>query len=279
MSLRNTSASTSVHGVTFQKIVLFVQPFPRSSSFSRKCSLTVATYRPVLHERLAVNFMTVHQGCPHIALVEWSALLLRIRFGSRISRWVLLSFPLHFQTTSSVTSSMEQSLYCEATTRSCSVIQEIVHIVWELEVPLPCSQEHATGVFSESDDSTARPPACFVKIHFNIILFQMVSFLQFFQPELCMHIIFSPMRAAWPAHSILNLINIIVFVRIRDSSVGIATGYGLDDRGGGSSSPGRVKKISLLHIVQTGSGGHPTSYKMGTGGKAAGTWSWPLTSN
>jgi hypothetical protein len=45
----------------------------------------------------------------------------------------------------------------------------------------------------------------------------------------------------------------------RDSSVGIATGYGLDDRGGGSSSPGRVKKFSLLHIV-------PTSYKMGTGG-------------
>jgi hypothetical protein len=27
----------------------------------------------------------------------------------------------------------------------------------------------------------------------------------------------------------------------RDSSVGIATGYGLDDQGGGSSSPGRVK--------------------------------------
>jgi hypothetical protein len=31
--------------------------------------------------------------------------------------------------------------------------------------------------------------------------------------------------------------------------------------------------------VQTGSGVHPTSYKMGTGGKAAEAWSWPLTSN
>jgi hypothetical protein len=51
----------------------------------------------------------------------------------------------------------------------------------------------------------------------------------------------------------------------RDSLVGIATGYGLDDQGGGSSSPGRVKKFSLLHVVQTGSGVHPTSYKMGTG--------------
>jgi hypothetical protein len=29
--------------------------------------------------------------------------------------------------------------------------------------------------------------------------------------------------------------------RSRDSSVGIATGYGLDDKGGGNSSPSRVK--------------------------------------
>jgi hypothetical protein len=32
-------------------------------------------------------------------------------------------------------------------------------------------------------------------------------------------------------------------MRSRDSSVGIATGYWLDDRGGGSSSPGRVKNF------------------------------------
>jgi hypothetical protein len=51
----------------------------------------------------------------------------------------------------------------------------------------------------------------------------------------------------------------------RDSSVGIATGYGLDDQGRWSSSPGRVKTFSLL-IVQTGSGVHPTSYKMDTEG-------------
>jgi hypothetical protein len=52
----------------------------------------------------------------------------------------------------------------------------------------------------------------------------------------------------------------------RDMSVGIATGYGLDDQEGGSSRPGRVKKNSLLYIVQTGSGVHPTSYPMDTGG-------------
>jgi hypothetical protein len=33
----------------------------------------------------------------------------------------------------------------------------------------------------------------------------------------------------------------------RDSSVGIATGYGLDDQEGRSSNPSRVKKFSLLH--------------------------------
>jgi hypothetical protein len=61
--------------------------------------------------------------------------------------------------------------------------------------------------------------------------------------------------------------------KCRDSSVGTATGYGLDDRGGRSSSPGRVK--NFLHVVQTGSGVPKTSYPMGTadsfpGSKAAG---------
>jgi hypothetical protein len=40
--------------------------------------------------------------------------------------------------------------------------------------------------------------------------------------------------------------------------------------GGGSWSPGRVKKFSLLHIVQTRSGVHPTSYKMRTGALSRG---------
>jgi hypothetical protein len=58
---------------------------------------------------------------------------------------------------------------------------------------------------------------------------------------------------------------------VNSSSVGIATGYGLDERGGGwSSSPVRVKKFLVLHIVQTDSGVHPTSYKMGTGGSFPG---------
>jgi hypothetical protein len=74
--------------------------------------------------------------------------------------------------------------------------------------------------------------------------------------------------------TVMIKINILfITVRSLDSSVGVATSYGLDDRGGRSLSPGMVKHF--LHVVHTGSGVHPTSYPMGTrgsfpGGKAAG---------
>jgi hypothetical protein len=50
-----------------------------------------------------------------------------------------------------------------------------------------------------------------------------------------------------------------------------------------SSGWGGAGNYSLHHRVQNGSGAHPASYPMGTrgsfpGGKAAGAWSWPLTS-
>jgi hypothetical protein len=60
----------------------------------------------------------------------------------------------------------------------------------------------------------------------------------------------------------------------RDSSAGIATGYGLDDQGVGVRVP-RGQKFSLLQVVHTASVAHPTSYTMGNvgsfpGGKPAG---------
>jgi hypothetical protein len=68
----------------------------------------------------------------------------------------------------------------------------------------------------------------------------------------------------------------------RNSSVGIALGYGLDDRGSTVQFPAGAGNFSLHHRVQNGSGAHPASYPMGTRGsfpgvKAAGEWSWPLT--
>jgi hypothetical protein len=70
---------------------------------------------------------------------------------------------------------------------------------------------------------------------------------------------------------------------IQSSSVGIALDYGLDGRGSRVRFPAVAGNFSLHHRVQNGSGAHPASYLMGTrgsflGGKAAGTWSWPLTS-
>jgi hypothetical protein len=51
-----------------------------------------------------------------------------------------------------------------------------------------------------------------------------------------------------------------------DSSVGIATAYGLDDRMIGVRFPVAVRNFSLRHRVQTGSEAHSASYPMGTGG-------------
>jgi hypothetical protein len=61
----------------------------------------------------------------------------------------------------------------------------------------------------------------------------------------------------------------------RDSSVGIALGYGLDDRCSRARFPAGAGNFSLHHRVQTGSVAHPASYPMGTkgsfpGGKTAG---------
>jgi hypothetical protein len=59
----------------------------------------------------------------------------------------------------------------------------------------------------------------------------------------------------------------------RDSSVGIATGYGLDDQGGESSSPGRVKNFhfSISSRPALGSTQSPINGYGGLfpGGKAA----------
>jgi hypothetical protein len=58
---------------------------------------------------------------------------------------------------------------------------------------------------------------------------------------------------------------------------GTALGYRLNDRGFES------RQGLGIFIFTTASGTHPASYAMGTrsyfsGGKAAGAWSWPLTS-
>jgi hypothetical protein len=67
----------------------------------------------------------------------------------------------------------------------------------------------------------------------------------------------------------------IFIVQSRGSSVGIALGYGLDDRDSRVRFPAGAGNFSLHHRVHNGPVTHPASYPMGTrgsflGGKAAG---------
>jgi hypothetical protein len=63
---------------------------------------------------------------------------------------------------------------------------------------------------------------------------------------------------------------LITLIRASDSSVGIALGYGLDDRGSRVRFPAGAGNFSLHHRFQNGSGAHPASYPMGTGGSFSG---------
>jgi len=56
----------------------------------------------------------------------------------------------------------------------------------------------------------------------------------------------------------------------RDSSVGIALGYGLDDRCSRVRFLAGAGNFSFHHLVQNISGAHPASYPMGTRGSSLG---------
>jgi hypothetical protein len=63
--------------------------------------------------------------------------------------------------------------------------------------------------------------------------------------------------------------------RSRLSSVSIVSDYGLDNRAIGVRSPEGVKDFSSSLCVQTGSGAHPASCTMGTGGTYPGSKALP----
>jgi hypothetical protein len=64
--------------------------------------------------------------------------------------------------------------------------------------------------------------------------------------------------------------NMLLFIKSHDSSVGIALGYGLDDRCPRARLPAGTGNFSLHHHVQNGSGAHPASYPIGTAGSFPG---------
>jgi hypothetical protein len=68
-------------------------------------------------------------------------------------------------------------------------------------------------------------------------------------------------ETTWKTKKILGSIKIDLS---HDSSVGVALGYGLDNRGSRVRFPTAAGNFSLHHRVQNGSGAHPASYPMGT---------------
>jgi hypothetical protein len=80
----------------------------------------------------------------------------------------------------------------------------------------------------------------------------------------------------------LFLVIIIEREGSRDSAVGIATGYGLDDRGIGVLVPLGSRIVFTSSSPALGPTQSPIQWVPGGSfprGKAAGAWSWPLTSN
>jgi hypothetical protein len=90
----------------------------------------------------------------------------------------------------------------------------------------------------------------------------------------------SPNTPSWRGAQLTHRDNFIFTLPIRlesrDSSVGMALGYGLDDRGSRVRFPAGAGNFPLHHRVQTGSGAHPASYTKCSrvsfpGGKQSGT--------
>jgi hypothetical protein len=90
--------------------------------------------------------------------------------------------------------------------------------------------------------------------------------------SLCLSIYLSVYGSAvlcWTLSAFLSFLILYTVGRSRDSVVGIGTGYGLDDRRAGVRVPIGSRIFSSPRCL-TGSGDHPTSYTMGTGGSFPG---------
>jgi hypothetical protein len=80
--------------------------------------------------------------------------------------------------------------------------------------------------------------------------------------------VFRPVRICWTV--VIN-VTIPLSVQSRDSSVGVALGYGLDDRSSRVRFPAGAGNFSLHYRVQNSSGTHPASYPMRTTGSFPGS--------
>jgi hypothetical protein len=135
---------------------------------------------------------------------------------------------------------------------SCSYIQKIAHILRNL---LPSSQEFATGTYSAPGESSPRPHSLFPLMSILILsyaylpsIFITLRFISTY------YMIFYPLISTCHTHLMLRFISGVVV---------LTTGL----RAGRPGFSFRLGQGIFSHIqsVQTGSGAHPDSHKMGAG--------------
>jgi hypothetical protein len=80
----------------------------------------------------------------------------------------------------------------------------------------------------------------------------------------CREICFNELREL--RKYLIIIIIIIIIMGSRVSSGSVVSDYGLDDRAIGVRSPAGAEDFSYSICIQTGSGAHPASCTMGTGG-------------
>jgi hypothetical protein len=148
----------------------------------------------------------------------------------------------------------------------------------------PIIFDEAYKLWSSSLCSLLQPPATSIFQSPNILLSTLFSNTH----SLCSCLsVADQVSHTYQIKGDVTVLHILIFwfyrEESRDSSVCIELGYGLDDRGSRVRFSAVIENFSFNHRVQNGSGAHLASYPMGTrgsfiGGKAAGAWSWPLTS-
>jgi hypothetical protein len=79
----------------------------------------------------------------------------------------------------------------------------------------------------------------------------------------------------WTGVTPAHILNFGTRLKWSRSSGSIVSDYGLDDRVVGVQSPAGAKDFSPILCVQTGSGAHPDSCQMGTGGPFPGSKARP----